>query len=127
VEEAPMNVDVILKSKGRAVETVRPDTSVMQAARRLDTHRIGAVVVSVDGATVDGILSERDIIGAIARDGVAVLDWSVSRIMIDDVVTVTGKDEVATVLEIMTERRIRHLPVVEEGRLAGIVSIGDAV
>lgn len=122
-----MYVDVILKSKGRAVETVRPDTSVMQVAERLELCRIGALVVSADGATVDGIVSERDIIREIARHGADVLDWPVSRIMIDDVVTVTGKDEVADVLAIMTARRFRHLPVVEEGRLAGLVSIGDAV
>ena len=122
-----MNVDVILKTKGRAVETVRPDTSVMQVAARLDAHRIGALVVSADGASVDGIVSERDIIRAIARDGAAVLDWPVSQIMIADVITVTGKDDIAEVLEIMTERRFRHLPIVEAGKLAGIVSIGDAV
>lgn len=122
-----MNVDVILKTKGRAVETVRPDATVTQVAMRLATHRIGALVVSADGASVDGIVSERDIIRAIARDGAAVLDWPVSRIMIADVVTITGKDDIAEVLEIMTERRFRHLPIVEDGRLAGIVSIGDAV
>jgi CBS domain-containing protein len=122
-----MNVNAILRIKGRAVETVRPDATVMQVADRLDAHRIGALVVSADGTSVDGIVSERDIIRAIAREGAGILDRPVARIMIADVVTVTGDEDVSDVLEIMTDRRFRHLPVVEDGRLAGLVSIGDAV
>jgi CBS domain-containing protein len=122
-----MNVNAILKTKGRAVETVRPDATVMQVAERLDARRIGALVVSGDGRRVDGIVSERDIIRTLAREGASVLDWPVSRIMIDDVVTVTGSDEVADILPTMTDRRFRHLPVIEDGALSGIVSIGDAV
>lgn len=122
-----MNVNAILKSKGRAVETVRPDATVMQVAEQLSARRIGALVVSGDGQQVDGIVSERDIIRTIAREGASVLDWPVSRIMIDDVITVTGTDEVAEILATMTDRRFRHLPVVEDGKLAGLVSIGDAV
>jgi CBS domain-containing protein len=127
VEEAPMNIDVILKTKGRAVETVRPDDSVRQVAEKLDARGIGALVVSADGSSVDGIVSERDIIREIARQGAAVLDLPVTSIMVSKVVTVTGKDDIADLLAIMTERRIRHLPVVEQGKLVGIVSIGDAV
>ncbi|MEK9661466.1 MAG: CBS domain-containing protein, partial [Alphaproteobacteria bacterium] len=93
-----MNVNAILTTKGRAVETVRPDATVMQVAERLDARRIGALVVSGDGRRVDGIVSERDIIRTLAREGASVLDWPVSRIMIDDVVTVTGSDEVADIL-----------------------------
>ena len=122
-----MNVNAILRIKGRAVETVRPDATVMQVADRLDAHRIGALVVSADGTSVDGIVSERDIIRAIAREGAGILDRPVARIMIADVVTVTGDEDVSDVLEIMTDRRFRYLPVVEDGRLAGLVSIGDAV
>jgi signal-transduction protein with cAMP-binding, CBS, and nucleotidyltransferase domain len=122
-----MNVDAILRSKGDAVETARPDWTVMQLVEQLDARRIGALVVSVDGKTVGGIVSERDVIREIARNGAAVLDWPVSRIMIGDVVTVGRQDAVTDVMEIMTARRIRHLPVVEDGRMVGIVSIGDAV
>lgn len=122
-----MNVDAILKSKGNAVETVRPDWTVMKIAECLDTHGVGALIVSADGETVDGIVSERDVIRQTARHGGAVLDWPVSRIMIADVITVGRKDNIANLMEIMTDRRIRHLPVLEEGKLVGIVSIGDAV
>ena len=122
-----MNVEAILRTKGRGVETVRPDATVMQVAEQLAVRRIGALVVSADGAKVDGIVSERDIIRTLAREGASVLDWPVSRIMIEDVVTVSGKDEVADILTTMTERRFRHLPVIEDGALAGLVSIGDAV
>lgn len=122
-----MNVEAILRTKGREVETVRPDATVMQVAERLTARRIGALVVSADGARVDGIVSERDIIRTLAREGASVLDWPVSRIMIDEVITVSGKDEVADILGTMTDRRFRHLPVVEDGKLAGLVSIGDAV
>lgn len=122
-----MNIDVILKTKGRAVETVRPGDSVKRVAERLDASGIGALVVSADGGSVDGIVSERDIIREIARHGAEVLDWPVRQIMVADVITVSGKDDIAILLTIMTDRRIRHLPVVEDGRLVGIVSIGDAV
>jgi len=122
-----VNIDVILKTKGRAVETVRPGDSVKRVAERLDASGIGALVVSADGGSVDGIVSERDIIREIARHGAEVLDWPVRQIMVADVITVSGKDDIAILLTIMTDRRIRHLPVVEDGRLVGIVSIGDAV
>jgi CBS domain-containing protein len=127
VEEAPVNIDVILRTKGRAVETVRPGDSVKRVAERLDASGIGALVVSADGGSVDGIVSERDIIREIARHGAEILDWPVRQIMVADVITVSGKDDIADLLTIMTDRRIRHLPVVEDGRLVGIVSIGDAV
>jgi signal-transduction protein with cAMP-binding, CBS, and nucleotidyltransferase domain len=122
-----MNVDAILRKKGRAVATARPDWTVMQVAEQLDAHGVGALVVSTDGRTVDGIVSERDIIRQIARNGVNVLEWPVAQIMISDVVTAQRNDEIADLMAVMTERRVRHLPVVEDGRLVGIVSIGDAV
>jgi len=122
-----MNIDGILKSKGYTVETIRPDSTVKQLVETLDACGIGALVVSADGTSVDGIVSERDVIRAIARNGAAVLDWPTSRIMMVDVVTVGRQDKVADIMEIMTDRRVRHLPVVENGKLAGIVSIGDAV
>jgi signal-transduction protein with cAMP-binding, CBS, and nucleotidyltransferase domain len=116
-----------LRKKGRAVATARPDWTVMQVAEQLDAHGVGALVVSTDGRTVDGIVSERDIIRQIARNGVNVLEWPVAQIMISDVVTAQRNDEIADLMAVMTERRVRHLPVVEDGRLVGIVSIGDAV
>lgn len=122
-----MNVDAILKSKGTAVETVRPDQTVTEFVKRLNECAVGALVVSADGETVDGIASERDVIRAIARDGAKILDRPVCDIMNADVVTVQRLDDIAGIMEIMTDRRIRHLPVVEDGKLAGIVSIGDAV
>ena len=122
-----MNVDAILKSKGSTVETVRPDRTVTEFLKRLDECGVGALVVSTDGETVDGIASERDVIRAIARDGAKILDRPVSDIMNAEVVTVRREDDIAGIMEIMTDRRIRHLPVVEDGKLAGIVSIGDAV
>ena len=122
-----MNIDVILKSKGYAVETIRPDATVKELVERLDACGVGALVVSADGTSVDGIVSERDVIREIARNDAVVLGWPVSRIMIADVVIVSRRDRIADIMEIMTDRRIRHLPVVEDGKLAGIVSIGDAV
>ena len=88
---------------------------------------IGALIVSTDGKHVQGIVSERDVIGLIARDGAEVLDRPVSDIMIRDVVTCSRSDNIAHLMETMTERRIRHLPVIDGDELVGIVSIGDVV
>lgn len=122
-----MNVDTILRNKGNAVETARPDWSVVQMCQHLDELGVGALVVSSDGQHVVGIVSERDVINHIANEGAAVLDRPVSDIMIHNVVTCTRADDIAHLMETMTERRIRHLPVVENNALVGIVSIGDVV
>ena len=122
-----MNVDTILRNKGNAVETARPDWSVVQMCQHLDELGVGALVVSSDGQHVVGIVSERDVINHIANEGAAVLDRPVSDIMIHNVVTCTRADDIAHLMETMTERRIRHLPVVENVALVGIVSIGDVV
>lgn len=122
-----MNVSTILKSKGTAVETARPDWTVGQTCERLEELGIGALVVSRDGAHIDGIFSERDVIRLIAQEGPDVLGRPVSDFMVREVVTCTPDDDIAHLMETMTERKIRHLPVVEDGALAGIVSIGDAV
>lgn len=122
-----MNVDSILRSKGAKVETARPDWPVSRVCARLDELAIGALVVSMNGQRVDGIVSERDVIGQLARSGPAILDQPVSSIMMHDVVTCTRSDNIAHLMETMTARRIRHLPVVEDGELIGIVSIGDVV
>jgi CBS domain-containing protein len=122
-----MNVETILKSKGSSVITVAPTETVAHALSVLDAHHIGAVVVSADRARVVGILSERDIVRELARRGSALLDATVSEIMTRDVYVCEPDDTVAELMSQMTERRIRHLPVVVEGRLTGIVSIGDVV
>ena len=122
-----MNVETILAGKGRDVLTIAPDATIADAVRMLKARRVGAVVVSTDGKAVAGILSERDIVHGLAEHGGALLDHRVDRLMTRDMVTCTGGDTDREVLAQMTERRFRHLPVVEDGALAGIVSIGDVV
>ena len=122
-----MHVKLILKDKGSAVETVRPDATIADVADRLRTKRIGVLVVSADGSSVDGIISERDVVTGLAEYGASLLDQRVDTLMTRDVRTCTGEDSVTSVMELMTDRRIRHVPVVEAGKLIGIVSIGDAV
>ena len=122
-----MNVETILAGKGRDVLTIVPDASIGDAVQLLETHGVGAVVVSADGTSVDGILSERDIIRGLAKDGESLLGRSVASLMTRDVETCAGGDTGREVLALMTQRRFRHLPVVKDGALAGIVSIGDVV
>lgn len=122
-----MKVKEILKSKGTRVVTVRPHSTVDALAHRLRLEGIGAAVVSEDGDRVDGIVSERDIVRGLAEHGPRLLDLPVSNIMASSVVTCTPEDSVKEVMRRMTIRRVRHLPVVEGGKLAGIVSIGDVV
>lgn len=122
-----MNVATILRNKGNGIETIRPDWSVSQACARLTELGIGALVVSEDGQRVDGIISERDVIRHIARAGAEILDLSIADIMVREVVTCTSEDNIAHLMETMTEHRSRHLPVVENGKLIGLVSIGDVV
>ena len=122
-----MRVEDILRTKGRAVVTIEGDATVEQAVQRLRTNSIGALVVSGDGNSIDGIFSERDVTGGLARHGVALLRMPVSRVMSPNVATCSADDTLKRVAMEMTERRIRHIPVVENGRLAGLVSIGDVV
>lgn len=122
-----MNVAAILRNKGNATETIRPDRSVSDACARLAELRIGALVVSGNGRQVEGIISERDVIRQLARAGTGILNLRVADIMIREVVTCTSEDNIAHLMETMTEHRIRHLPVVEDGALIGLVSIGDVV
>ncbi len=122
-----MNVETILAGKGRDVLTIGPDATIADAVQVLRARRVGAAVVSTDGETVSGILSERDIIHGLAEHGGALLDSRVDRLMTRDVETCEGRDTDQEVLALMTERRFRHLPVVEDGVLAGIVSIGGVV
>jgi CBS domain-containing protein len=124
-----MKVKDILAHKGRSVLTVRPDTSVVTLVHRLALERVGALVVSEDGVYVAGIVSERDVVGVLAERGVEALEPSlhVDDIMTRHVHTCTPEDSIKEVMGVMTRSRIRHLPVLEGGRLAGIVSIGDVV
>jgi CBS domain-containing protein len=122
-----MRISDILRAKGTQVVHLSPDASVRAAVALLREHNLGAVVVSPDGQRITGILSERDVIRRLA-DGADFLDEPVSAIMTADVLKTTPHDTVRTVMGQMTDRRIRHLPVVDdEGALLGIVSIGDLV
>jgi CBS domain-containing protein len=123
-----MTVREILNAKGHKVVSVPPHTSVMVAAQRMRLERISALVVSSDGGrTVDGILSERDIVMGLIEHKGEVLELPVSELMSRAVATCTPADSVASVMNTMTTRRFRHLPVVENGKVVGIVSIGDVV
>ncbi len=122
-----MNVETILRNKGNWVATIRPDAPVTEAVDILNKERIGAIVVSEDGKAVDGILSERDIVIALAAHGEDLLSRRVGDIMTRTVITCDPSDTVVELMAEMTNRRIRHFPVVADGRLCGIVSIGDLV
>jgi len=122
-----MNVDQILSRKGRDVVSIEVDRSLAEAARLLSERRIGAVVVLDGKKPVAGILSERDIVKAVAAQGAQALDEPVSRFMTGQVITCTGGSSINELMELMTQQKFRHVPVVEGGRLAGIISIGDVV
>lgn len=119
-----MNVKRILSSKGRHVYTISPQASLREAIQMLHIHTIGALVVCSDQDEVVGILSERDIIGY-AADHEDIFSIPVEAIMTRNVITGTPTDDVHAVAHIMTERRFRHLPILEDGELVGIISIGD--
>jgi len=122
-----MRISDLLRVKGGDVVTVTPDTQVGDLLTVLMEHRIGAVVVSGDGTSVAGIVSERDIVRALAQRGAAVLAEPVTAIYTAEVHSVTPDTPVDEIMRVMTDRRIRHLPVVVDGALCGIVSIGDVV
>jgi CBS domain-containing protein len=123
-----MNVEHILARKGREVKTIRPNVSVAEALRRLRAEGIGSLVVSENGTNLAGILSDRDILNAIADHGIDVLGESVRGVMTERVFTCSRDDRVSALMALMTDRRIRHVPVVEkDGRLCGMISIGDVV
>jgi CBS domain-containing protein len=123
-----MNIDMILTRKGHAVLTVAASTTVVEALKRMRIDRVSALVVSEDGAMIDGIVSDRGLMNALADQGTAVLDRPLGDVMTRDVFTCSRSDSVGAIMAAMTDRRIRHIPVVEEdGRLCGIVSIGDVV
>jgi CBS domain-containing protein len=122
-----MLVAAILARKGPDVFTIDPYATVAAAVEELRVHHVGALVVSTDGLAVTGIVSERDVVRHLAEHGHQVLGQPVSSVMTDDVVTCTPADSTEQLMALVTERRIRHVPVVDDDRLAGVVSIGDIV
>lgn len=124
-----MNVEAILRTKGAKVVTVTPETTVGEAAKVLKRARIGAVVVSSNGSDVLGILSERDIVNSMAEPTkrTGLLEKPVSGLMTREVLTCVPEDSVQKCMALMTDRRVRHLPVLRAERLIGLVSIGDVV
>jgi CBS domain-containing protein len=122
-----MHISEILRRKGGEVATIEPDAQVRRLLALLAEHNIGAVVVSTDGTTIEGIASERDVVRHLNDRGAGLLDEPVSSIMTATVRTCEPGDNVEDLRATMTEHRIRHVPVVRDGKLAGIVSIGDVV
>jgi CBS domain-containing protein len=121
-----MTIAAVLRGKGSDVETIAAEARLSEAVRTLGERRIGALPV-IEGGGIGGIISERDVIYCLREHGPEVLDWSVSRVMTAPAITAESSMDVLTALALMTQRRIRHLPVVEGGRILGIVSIGDLV
>jgi CBS domain-containing protein len=127
-KEDDVKISDVLRSKGAGVITVQPDETVSGLLALLAEHRIGACVVSSDGSRVDGIVSERDVVRHLHSTGTSVLSGPVSAIMTGDVTTGTAADDIAEMAGIMTDQRIRHVPVLDaDGALVAIVSIGDIV
>ena len=123
-----MNVMHILKSKGSStVETITPETSVATASAILSEKRFGALVVSATGTDIAGILSERDIVGALAREAGGCLTMPVSKLMTEQVETCAPEDKADSVLARMTVGRFRHMPVTRDDEMIGLLSIGDVV
>lgn len=120
-------VGIILDRKGRDVVTIEAGATLAEATTRLAERGIGALVVTAEGQPVAGIISERDIVRCIASEGSGCLERPVREFMSTDVRTCTTEDNADELSSVMTERRFRHLPVVEDGELVGIVSIGDVV
>ncbi len=122
-----MIVKSILSAKGSDVSTIAPTTLLAEATRILAEHKIGALVVTGAGGRITGIVSERDVVRAIARQGAQALQLPLTDVMTRKVVTCAPTDTVATLMELMTAGKFRHLPVIDDGRLVGIISIGDVV
>ena len=121
-----MSIQAILGDKGREVATISADVRVSEAVKVLGERRIGALPV-VEGDRIVGIMSERDVIYCLKDHGSEVLDWPVSRLMTSPAITVDPSTDVLNALALITRKRVRHLPVVSDGQLVGIVSIGDLV
>ncbi len=123
-----MIIELILAVKGREVRTIRSEATVADALRRMRAETVGALVVSDDDVRIHGIVSERGIMNAIADRGVAALNERIGDMMTKEVFTCFPEDHVSAIMGLMTQRRIRHIPVVDmQGQLCGIISIGDVV
>ncbi len=121
-----MTIALVLRGKGSAVETIAGDDTLTEVVSRLGGKRIGALPV-IEGGRIVGIISERDVIYCLRQHGAEVLDWPVSRVMTSPAITADEATDVLAALATMTQRRIRHLPIVEGSEIRGIVSIGDLV
>ncbi len=122
-----MLIQDILKIKGDEVTTIAPDASISDAVAALAEKSLGALVVSANGQSIDGILSERDVVRSLSRPDNDTLSMSVAELMTADVMTCQTSTTIAELMELMTEKRIRHVPVETNGKLTGLVSIGDVV
>jgi len=122
-----MNVAMILKVKGRAVTTARPDATLLDVSAKLAAKKIGALVIVGDQGRVAGIISERDVIRAIGEKGPAALSAPVSEFMTRHVISAQESQTIDELMSIMTQGRFRHIPIIEDGGLVGIISIGDVV
>ena len=122
-----MNVDQVIRKKGRHVETISPQLSISGAVKQLAEQNIGALIVVNDQEELVGVVSERDVIRCLAGRGSRILNREVQEIMSRGVVTCGLNDTVSQAMKIMTDRRMRHLPVLDNGRLVGMISIGDLV
>ena len=122
-----MHVDTILKKKGDTIIAVEPSDPISKAAQTLSDNRIGAVLILDAAGKVSGILSERDIVRGLARQRDACLTMSVDQLMTSPVITCNLNDNINDIMQLMTERRIRHLPVMDGDKLCGVISIGDVV
>jgi CBS domain-containing protein len=122
-----MNVKEILAVKGRDVVTIDPNANLATAVKILAERRIGAVVATGPEGRIVGILSERDIVTELATRGSGALETKISEVMTRKVITCSASDTISSIMERMTEGKFRHVPVVEQGRLSGIISIGDVV
>lgn len=120
-------VSAIIARKGAEVATVAPTATLAQASEMLTEHGVGALVVSADGERIDGVISERDIVRRLARSGTSTLELTVADVMTAEVATCTWETTTDELMALMTDKRIRHVPVVEDGKLVAIVSIGDVV
>jgi CBS domain-containing protein len=123
-----MTVRKIIEGKQiKSTLTVKPDETLATAAGMLATHRVGALIVSRDGSVVDGILSERDIVRSLASKGAGCLQQSVGETMTPEVIACHPEDTAHSVMEKMTDGRFRHMPVIDQGKMIGVISIGDVV
>ncbi len=122
-----MKMESILKAKGAQVITAPPHAKVTTIAHRMKLERIGAIVITEDDKTVQGIITERDVLYGLVNHGTDLFDMRATDLMSREWPTCTRKDNIKHVMAVMTQRRVRHVPVIEDGRLVGLVSIGDLV